>query len=91
MLKDVTGFVEYCKKKIKNNNKRIKELRNQATEYETIVDVITRTDINNQILQNYKDKIEQCFNKIDDYLEENKYNHNLIITMKKVNKIIKNK
>lgn len=91
MLKDVTGFIEYCKKKIKNNNRKIKQLRIQATEYETIVDVITRTDISNQILQNYKIKIEQCLNKIDEYMEENQHNHNLIITMKRVNRIMKNK
>ena len=91
MIRDVKEIVQYYRNKIKDNNSKIKQLRNQATEYETIIDVITRTYINSQILQNYKSKIEQCSNKIDDYLEENKHNHDLIITMKKVNKIIKNK
>lgn len=89
MSSDVTGFVEYCKKRVKSNNGKIKELRNDIAEYETIIDVINRTDINSQILDSYREKIDRCLSKIDDYIQENKNHHDMLIVMKKVNKIIK--
>lgn len=91
MYKEVTGFIGYCRNKIKTNNIRIKKLRTQITEYETIIDIITKTDINNLILQNYRAKIEKCFNKIDTYMEENRHHGEMIISVQKVNKTINNK
>lgn len=91
MLEDRTGFVISCKNKIKNNNIKIRLLKKQITEYETIMDVIAKTDICNQILKEYKDKIEICLDKINNYIEENQHNRDIIIVMKKVNKILNNK
>ncbi len=84
MYKEVTGFIGYCRNKIKTNNIRIKALRTQIKEYETIIDIITRTDINNLVLQNYRAKIERCINKIDRYIEENRHHIEMIISVKNI-------
>lgn len=91
MLEDRTGFIINCKNKIKNNNMKIRLLRKQVTEYETIMDVIAKTDICNQILKEYREKIEICLDKINNCIEENQHNRDIIIVMKKVNKIINSK
>lgn len=89
MKVDRTGFIQYCNNKIKSNNKKIKGLRNQINEYEAIIDIITRTDLNKQIMESYKEKIEVCFNKIDSYIESNKNNYDLISVIRRANEIVK--
>lgn len=85
---DRTGFIQYCNKKIKNNNKKIKGLRALINDYEAIIDVISRTDLNKQLLEGYRQKIEVCFSKIDHYMESNRNKYDLISVIKSANKII---
>lgn len=53
MLEYSRKNIDMCKKKIKNNNRKIKELSYQANEYEAIMEVIAKTDISGQMLATY--------------------------------------
>lgn len=85
MLNNKMGFIKYCNKKISVNNKEIKKLRNEINEYEAIIDVMTKTDINKQILEKYRQKIEDCYSKIDRFIESNKNKYDLIYALKECN------
>ena len=85
MLNNKIGFIKYCNKKISVNNKEIKKLRNEINEYEAIIDVMTKTDINKQILEKYRQKIEDCYSKIDRFIESNKNKYDLIYALKECN------
>ena len=71
MLNNIKKFIGYNENKIKRNNRKIKDLRVQISDYETIIEIIEKTDISESILSNYKNKIEDCLRKIDSYMEEN--------------------
>ena len=64
-------------KGIENNN--LKKL------LEAIIDVMTKTDINKQILEKYRQKIEDCYSKIDRFIESNKNKYDLIYALKECN------
>ena len=85
MLNNKMGFIKYCNKKISVNNNEIKKLRNEINEYEAIIDVMTKTDINKQILEKYRQKIEDCYSKIDRFIESNKNKYDLIYALKECN------
>lgn len=82
MLKSKVGFIKYCEKKIKSNNSKIRMLNNEISEYETIIDVISKTDISNNIIAKYKNKIDLCMDKIENIAESNKHNNDLIKAIK---------
>lgn len=88
-MKDKTGFIQYCNDVIKKNNKKIKGLRNTINEYEAIIDVVARIDLNKEIVNEYRIKIDNCFNQIERCMESNKNNYDLIQVMKRTNGIIK--
>ena len=88
-MKDKTGFIQYCNDVIKKNNKKIKGLRNTINEYEAIIDVVARIDLNKEIVNEYRTKIDNCFNQIERCMESNKNNYDLILVMKRTNGIIK--
>lgn len=90
MLENSKKFIETCKKNIKNNNRKIKELSCEANEYEAIMGVIAKTDISGQMIATYQQKLNNCLSKIEGFMEDNRNNHDLINTMKQANKIIKN-
>lgn len=90
MKVDKTGFIQYCNNRIKSNNKKIKGLRSQINEYEAIIDVVARVDLNKEIISEYREKIESCFNQIDRCMESNRNSYDLISVMKRVNGIMKN-
>lgn len=90
MLEYSRKNIDMCKKKIKNNNRKIKELSYQANEYEAIMEVIAKTDISGQMLATYQQKLNNCLSKIDRFVEDNKNNHDLISVMKVADRIIKN-
>ena len=60
MLNNINNFIGYNENKIKRNNRKIKDLRVQISDYETVIDIIEKTDISESILSNYKNKIEEC-------------------------------
>ena len=88
-MKDKTGFIQYCNDVIKKNNKKIQGLRNTINEYEAIIDVVARIDLNKEIVNEYRTKIDNCFNQIERCMESNKNNYDLIQVMKRTNGIIK--
>lgn len=90
MLESSRNFIDKCKKGIKDNNKKIRDLYCKANECEAIMGVIVRTDINGQMIDAYQQKLNNYLNKIDRLMEDNKNNHDLINIMKQANKIIKN-
>ena len=87
MLNNIKKFIGYNENKIKRNNRKIKDLRVQISDYETVIEIIEKTDISESILSNYKNKIEDCLLKIDSYMEENLHTHNMIIALKRARKI----
>lgn len=61
MKVDKTGFIQYCNNRIKSNNKKIKGLRSQINEYEAIIDVVARVDLNKEIISEYREKNRELF------------------------------
>lgn len=89
MLNSIKEFIGYNENKIKKNNRKIRDLRVQISDYETVIEIIEKTDISENILSNYRNKIENCLVKIDSYMEENLHTHNMIIALKRARRIAK--
>ena len=89
MLNNIKEFIGYNENKIKKNNRKIRDLRVQISDYETVIEIIEKTDISENILSNYRNKIENCLVKIDSYMEENLHTHDMIIALKRARRIAK--
>ena len=89
MLNSIKEFIGYNENKIKKNNRKIRDLRVQISDYETVIEIIEKTHISENILSNYRNKIENCLVKIDSYMEENLHTHNMIIALKRARRIAK--
>ena len=89
MLNNIKEFIGYNENKIKKNNRKIRDLRVEISDYETVIEIIEKTDISESILSNYRNKIENCMTKIDAYIEENLHTHNMILALKRARKIAK--
>lgn len=82
-------FIKQSNNKIKNENEKINDLHKQINEYEAVIDVISISSGDRNMISNYREKINNCYRKIDLALENIRHNRDVIATMKVVEKIVK--
>ena len=88
MKTSLKEFIKQSNKIIKRENLKINNWHQNISEYETIMDVISKT-ANNEILDFYKEKINCCYNRIENSLDKIKHNEEIIATIRTVDRIIK--
>ncbi len=88
MIKGVKDFVSDAKKIIKKEKIKINKLYEEIADYETLICVIGQTDASEQVLY-YREKINQCYSKLEISLENIKNSEDRIATMRAIDKIIK--
>lgn len=88
MLNGLKDFINDANKIIRKETRKINELHKEIESYNTLIYVIGKTGTFEQVIY-YKEKINQCYSKIDICLENIKNSRDTIATMKAVNKIIK--
>ena len=84
----VKSFIKEEKEAIKRNNLKINNLKNLISEYETVIDVVSKTSSDGTI-EIYQEKISRCWDKIYGYLDNIRNHESRIATMKKVDDVIK--
>lgn len=89
-MEGTKNFIIDAKRNIKNETIRINKLHTQIGEYETLMYVVEQTG-DYEKSNYYREKLHQCYSKIDAALENIKNSRDLIATMKVVDKIIKRK
>jgi hypothetical protein len=80
-------FINQCNLQIKKENCRINNLKKQINEYETVIDIVSKTD-QYETIEIYREKIDKCWDKINCYLDNIKHHENAIATIKKIDKVI---
>lgn len=88
MLRGIKDFISEANKIIRKESSKINLLHKEIDDYETLIYVIEKTEASEQVLY-YKEKIIQCYAKIDICLENISNSKDRIATMKMVDKIIK--
>ena len=88
MIRGVKDFIIYAKKIIKKEKIKINELHEEIAEYEALICVIGQTDAVGYV-KYYREKINQCYSKLEISLENIKNSQDRIATMKAIDKIIK--
>ena len=88
MLEGKKNFINEGNKIIKKETRKINSLHKEIGEYETLIYVIGKTEAPGQVLY-YKEKINQCYAKIDVCLENINSSKDRIATMRMVDNIIK--
>lgn len=88
MLEGIKKFINEANKIIKKETRKINLLHKEIGEYETLIYVIGKTEASGQVLY-YKEKINQCYAKIDVCLENINSSKDRIATMRMVDNIIK--
>ena len=88
MLEGIKNFINEENKIIKKETRKINSLHKEIGEYETLIYVIGKTEASGQVLY-YKEKINQCYAKIDVCLENINSSKDRIATMRMVDNIIK--
>lgn len=83
----IKDFIKREKEAIRKENIKILNLKQQISEYETVIDVVSRVDTQRAIYL-YREKIDKCWDKINTYLDNIKNHESRIATMKKVDGII---
>ena len=84
----VKNFIKEEKEAIKKNNIKISNMKNLISEYETVIDVVSKTSADGTI-EIYQEKISRCWDKIYSYLDNIKNHESRIATMKRVDDVIK--
>lgn len=88
MLEGVKNFVKESNKIIKRETRKINELHKEIDNYKTLIYIVGQTGSAEQVLY-CKEKINDCYIKIDRCLEKINNNKDRIATMRAVDKIIK--
>lgn len=88
MLDGLKNFINEANKIIRKETGKINTLHKEIGEYETLIYIMGKTDAPGQILY-YKEKINQCYEKIDICLENINNSRDRIATIKMVDNIIK--
>lgn len=88
MEKGIKKFVSEAKKTIKREKMVINSLDREIAEYETLICVIGQTEAAGQV-QYYREKINQCYSKMEISIENIKNSEDRIATMRAIDKIIK--
>ena len=89
-MNSINEFIKEAKISIKKESIRINALHKKIDEYETLLCVIGQTATAEQTTY-YKNKINQCYYKIDLALENIKSSRDRIAIIKTVDKIIKSR
>ncbi len=88
MLNGLKNFINEANKIIKIENRKINELHKEIADYETLICVVRKTGSSEQVIY-YREKINECYSKIDRCLERINNSRSRIATMKSIDKIIK--
>lgn len=88
MLKGIKNFVNEANKVIKKESRKINNLHKEIENYETLIYVIGQTGSQEQEMY-YREKINQCYSRIDTCIENINNSRDRIATMRVVDKIIK--
>lgn len=88
MLKGIKSFVRDAKEIIRKENIKINNFHREINEYEAIIEVVSLTG-GFEIVENYREKIEQCYINIEKCVEVIQQNRDKIATMKMISDIIK--
>lgn len=84
----IKKFIKSEKEAIKKDNLKIIGLRQQISEYETVIDVISQTE-SYRAIEIYREKIDRCLDKIAEYVDNIRHRENRIATMKKIDQVVK--
>ena len=87
-MESIKEFIKQARKSIRKESTTINNLQRKIYEYQTLVYVIERTGTLEQV-NYYKEKINQCHEKIDIALDNVKSCRDRIAVMRTVEKIIK--
>lgn len=87
-MKSIKNFIKDINQIIKNENIKINNLHKEVGEYETVIAIISPS-ADESIINFYKQKINQCYSKIDVALDNIQHNKEIIATMRTVDRIIK--
>ncbi len=88
MLKGIKDFVNDANKIIRRETKKIAALHKEIEDYETLIYVVGQTGTQEQAMY-YREKINQCYLRIDTCIENINNSRDRIATMRVVDKIIK--
>lgn len=88
MLKGIKDFVNDANKIIRRETKKIAALHKEIEDYETLIYVVGQTGTQEQAMY-YREKINQCYLRIDTCIENINNSRDRITTMRVVDKIIK--
>lgn len=88
MLKGIKDFVNEANKIIRRETKKITALHKEIEDYETLIYVVGQTGNQEQAIY-YREKINQCYLRIDTCIENINNSRDRIATMRVVDKIIK--
>lgn len=88
MLKGIKDFVNEANKVIKKESRKINNLHKEIENYETLIYVIGQTGSHEQVMY-YREKINQCYSRIDTCIENINNSRDRIATMRVVDEIIK--
>lgn len=83
----IKNFIKQEKEANRRENMKVLNLRQQISEYETVIDVVSQTD-SYRTIEIYREKIDRCMDRINEHLDNIRQRENRIATMRKVDKII---
>lgn len=88
MKSNVKDFIKQSNRIIKSENIKINNLHRQIGEYETVISIVS-PNADSSMVDYYRKKINQCYVKLDEALDNIQHNKEIIATMRTVNKIIR--
>lgn len=88
MLKGIRSFINEANKTIKKETRKISNLHKEIEEYEALIYVVGQTGTQEQVLY-YREKINQCYSRIDTCIENINNSRDRIATMRVVDNIVK--
>ena len=88
MLKAIKDFGNEANRIIKKETRKINNLHKEIEDYETLLYVVGQTGTQKQVIY-YREKINQCYSRIDACIDNINNSKEKIATMRLVDKIIK--
>lgn len=88
MLQGLKDIIKEANSEIKKETIKLNKLHKEIDEYETLICIVGQTGSSEQVMY-FKQKINNCYTKIDMCLENISSNKDRIATMRAVNKIVK--
>ena len=87
-MKNIEKLIYKIKKSIKKEDLEINQLFRKINEYETLMHIVNRVEMNDYT-SNYREKINQCYNKIDTKLDNISTEKKIISVLKTTNQTFK--